>query len=149
MEEQDGLTLHLKRVVPAPSELVFRMQTEPDLLARWWGPNGFSVPSIELDVRVGGHYRIAMKPPDGDQFHLVGEYRAVDAPNRLTYTFRWEPPDPDDRDTVVSVSLADQGDSCTVTVDQGIFATEARRALHVQGWEESLDRLEDVTTTHG
>ena len=57
------LTLHLRRVLPAPPALVFRMHVEPDLLAQWWGPKGFSVPSVELDVRVGGSYRIAMRPP--------------------------------------------------------------------------------------
>jgi len=58
------LTLHLRRVLPAPPALVFRMHVEPVLSAQWWGPKGFSVPNVELDVRVGGRHRIAMQPPD-------------------------------------------------------------------------------------
>ena len=142
------LALHLDRVLPAPRELVFRMNAEPDLLAQWWGPKGFTAPSVELDVRVGGRYRIEMQPPDGDRFVLSGEFREVDHDSRLAYTFRWEPPDPDDRETVVVVSLQDRGGSTALAVDQEPFATEARRALHEQGWNESLDRLEELISRH-
>ncbi len=69
----DGLLLRVQRVLAAPRPLVFRMHVEPDQLARWWGPNGFTAPSIDLDVRVGGGYRIEMQPPDGDRFFLSGE----------------------------------------------------------------------------
>ena len=138
------LVSHVERVLRAPPELVFRMHTEPDLLARWWGPKGFTAPSVELDVREGGRYRIAMQPPEGDRFHLSGEFREVNPGTRLVYTFRWEPPDPDDRETVVVVSLRNRGESTALTVDQESFATEARRTLHEQGWNDSLDRLEEL-----
>jgi len=138
----DELTLHLKRVLPAPRPLVFRMHAEPDQLAKWWGPKGFTAPRIEFDLRVGGGYRIAMQPPDGDLFYLSGEFREVDPPTRLAYTFRWEDPHPDDRETLVTFSLGDLGESTELIVDQGVFATEARRALHEQGWTEGLDRLQ-------
>jgi uncharacterized protein YndB with AHSA1/START domain len=138
------LTLHLERLISAPPALVFRMHSEPDLLAQWWGPKGFSVPSAELDVRVGGGYRIAMQPPDGEAFILSGEFREVDPPVRLAYTFRWEPPDPDDRETVVTLTLHAAGRSTRLTVEQGSFTTEGRRSLHEQGWSDTLDRLEQV-----
>jgi len=84
----DELTLHLDRVLPAPRSVVFSALIEPDELAKWWGPKGFAAPSIELKPHVGGTYRIAMQPPDGELFHLSGEFRDVDAPARLAYTFR-------------------------------------------------------------
>ena len=139
-----GLRLHLERVLPAPPERVFALSTEPQLLGQWWGPNGFSVPSVEVDARVGGRYRIEMQPPSGDAFFLSGEFREVEPGSRLVYTFRWEPPDPDDRETVVVLSLRTLGESTALTVDHGDFATEERRALHVQGWSESIDRLEEL-----
>jgi len=142
----DELTLLLERVLPAPRSLVFRMHAEPELLARWWGPRGFTAPSVELDLRVGGGYRIEMQPPDGDRFFLAGQFRRVDPPAHLGYTFRWEDPDPDDRETIVAFSLRDLGESTEVIVEQGVFATEARRALHEQGWTETLDRLLDLIT---
>ena len=136
-------SLHLERVLPAPRSRVFRMHAEPDLLARWWGPRGFSVPEVELDLRVGGAYRITMQPPEGEVFLLVGEFQEIEADRRLVYTFRWEPPDPDDRETLVTVAFGDVGTSTEMTVDQRGFATEARRSLHIEGWTESLDRLQE------
>ena len=136
------LNIHVERVVPAPRPLVFRVSTVPEDLARWWGPKGFNIPSVSVDLRVGGAYRITMQPPEGERFVLSGEFRDVVAPERLEYTFNWEPPDPDDRETVVVFSLRDRGDFTEVAVDQGMFATEARRALHEGGWTESLERLE-------
>jgi uncharacterized protein YndB with AHSA1/START domain len=138
------LRLRLRRVLPVPPAAVFKAHTNPEELAKWWGPKGFTVPAIELDLRVGGSYRIAMQPPDGDVFHLSGEFRAVEPPERLSYTFRWDPPDTDDRETVVAISLRDLGGSTEMIVDQGIFATEERRGIHDQGWTDSLDRLEEL-----
>lgn len=146
MSELNELTLHLKRVLSAPRSAVFKAHTEPGELAKWWGPKGFTAPSIEIDLRVGGSYRIAMQPPEGDPFHLSGEFLEVEPPSRLAYTFRWEEPTPDDRETVVTFSLADLGGSTEVIVDQGLFATEERRALHEQGWTETLDRLQQFVT---
>jgi uncharacterized protein YndB with AHSA1/START domain len=136
------LALEMKRVIRAPRPLVFKALTEPDELAKWWGPRGFTAPSVEVDLRVGGSYRIAMQPPDRDLFYLAGEFREVDPPTRLAYTFRWEDPDPDDQETVVTLTLADLNESTELVFKQREFATEGRRALHEQGWTDSLDRLE-------
>jgi uncharacterized protein YndB with AHSA1/START domain len=147
MADSGGLTLRLRRELPAPRPVVFGACVEPDELAQWWGPHGFTTPQIELDLRVGGGYRFGMQPPDGELFHLSGEFLAIEPPARLVYTFRWEEPDPDDRETVVDLSLGDRGDSTEVVVVQSGFATEARRALHVDGWTDSLDRLHEVLSS--
>jgi uncharacterized protein YndB with AHSA1/START domain len=143
------LGLHMERVIPAARPLVFKALTEPDMLAKWWGPSGFTAPSVEVDLRVGGSYRIAMQPPDGDLFYLSGEFREVDPPARLAYTFWWEDPDPDDQETVVTLALRDLGESTELIFTQGDFATEARRALHQQGWTDSLDRLQELMSQGG
>jgi uncharacterized protein YndB with AHSA1/START domain len=142
--QPDELTLRMKRIVRAPASAVFRACTEPEELAKWWGPRGFTTPIIELDLRVGGCYRFAMQPPEGDLFHLTGEFREVDPPSRLVYTFVWEPPDPDDRETVVTLAFHKVDGSTKVDFTQGVFATEARRALHEQGWTESFERLQEL-----
>ena len=145
--DSDELTLHLERVLSAPPATVFGVLVKPEELAKWWGPKGFTSPRIEIDPRVGGTYRIAMQPPEGELFHLSGEFRDVDAPARLAYTFRWEEPTPDDRETVVTLLLRDRGGSTRLSVDQGAFATEERRALHERGWTESLDRLQELISS--
>jgi uncharacterized protein YndB with AHSA1/START domain len=136
--------LHLERVLPAPPAVVFSALTEPTELAKWWGPRGFTSPSVQIDRRVGGSYRILMQPPEGEAFYLTGEFREVDPPSRLAYTFRWEDPDPDDQENVVTLSLRDLGDSTELVLDQGPFATEGRWALHRDGWTDAFDRLETL-----
>jgi len=140
----DGLTLRLMRVLPSPRAVVYSALTDPAELAKWWGPRGFTAPSVEFDPHVGGSYRIAMQPPDGALFHLSGEFREVDPPFRLAYTFRWDPPDPADRETVVTLSLQERVEGTEVLLMQGEFATEERRALHAQGWGDSFGRLEQA-----
>jgi len=139
-----GLVLRLERILPAPRTDVYRALTDPGELAKWWGPRGFSVPRAEFDPRVGDSYRIAMQPPGGDLFHLAGEFLDVDPPARLGYTFRSDPPDPDDRETVAELSLEERGEVTEVLLTQGEFATEERLALHRQGWTDSLERLEEL-----
>ena len=137
----NGLTLEMNRALPAAHSLVFEVFTDPDELARWWGPEGFSTPSLEFDPRVGERYRIEMQPPEGSAFFLTGEFRVVDPPTRLAYTFRWEDPDPDDVETVVDLSFRDFGESTEIVFTQGLFKTEARRELHRDGWTDSFNKL--------
>jgi uncharacterized protein YndB with AHSA1/START domain len=136
------LVLHLERLLEAPRERVFAACVEPEQLAEWWGPAGFAVPELELDARDGGRYRITMQPPDGEAFHLRGVFREVEPPGRLVYTFEWEEPDPDDRETLVALSFLAHAEGTKLLLEQGTFATESRYALHEAGWTETLDRLE-------
>ncbi len=143
-ERANGLVLELKRVLQASRERIFRALTEPAELATWWGPQGFTIPEIDLDLRVGGRYRFTMQPPHGEPFHLSGEFLAIDAPSRLAYNFRWEEPDPDDRTTVVTLSLLEVGQATELSLRQGEFATEARLALHRDGWTASFTKLREL-----
>jgi uncharacterized protein YndB with AHSA1/START domain len=137
----------MKRVLHAPRSAVFSALTEPEELAKWWGPHGFTVPSVELDLRVGGRYRIEMQPPEGDAFYLTGEFREIDPPARLAYTFRWEDPTPDDRETLVTLSLRELGESTELVFTQGTFAAERRLALHTAGWTDGFERLEKLMSS--
>ena len=143
MAPQSGdLILEMKRVLPATPSVVFGAFSDSNELAKWWGPEGFTTPSLEFDPRVGESYRIEMQPPDGHAFYLAGEFREVDAPVRLAYTFIWEDPDTEDVETLVTLSFRDFGESTEVALTQATFKTEARRALHHDGWTDSFDKLE-------
>lgn len=139
-----GRVLELECVLNAQAEQIFRMLTEPSELAKWWGPLGFTTPEIELDLTVGGGYRFTMQPPEGDPFHLSGQFVDIDRPSRLAYTFRWEEPDPDDRETVVKLTLHAVGEATKVVLWHGDFATEARLALHRSGWTDSFEKLREL-----
>ena len=144
---QGPFALQLRRLLPAPPERVFAALTQPDDLARWWGPRLFTTPEIELDLREGGRYRFTMQPPDGEPFHLSGEYLEITPPSWLAYSFRWEEPAPDDRETVVTLVLDAFGEATELTVRQGDFATGDRLVLHRSGWTDSLDKLSALLRT--
>ena len=145
MSDASGpLVLELRWTLGTSPQRIFRALTDPAELPMWWGPSGFTTPEIRIDLRVGGGYRFGMQPPDGDLFHLVGEFLEIDAPHRLAYTFRWEDPDPDDLETVVRLSLEADGSRTLVSLQQSPFATEARLALHRNGWTDSLQRLTEL-----
>ena len=143
-EETGGLVLNLECMLTAPPEEVFRMLTEPSELVKWWGPHGFIIPAAELNLAEGGRYRFRMTPPDGEPFHLSGGFLEIDPPWHLVYTFRWEEPAPDDRETVVDLSLGSTGEGTRVTLSQGPFLTGERLDLHRNGWTESFEKLQAV-----
>jgi uncharacterized protein YndB with AHSA1/START domain len=145
MNEESGLRrLTLNYVLGVPRERVFRMLTEPAELVKWWGPHGIMLLTADVDLRIGGGYRFVMKPSEGPAFHLSGQFLSVDPPDGLSYTFEYEEPTPDDRETVVSLALEDRGQDTVLSLTQGVFATEERLALHRVGWSDSLERLKAV-----
>jgi uncharacterized protein YndB with AHSA1/START domain len=142
MSRSEELRLEITRVFAAIPSVVFANFGDSSELAKWWGPEGFSVGSVVFDPRVGETYRIEMQPPDGEAFFLAGEFRQVDPPAHLAFSFVYENPDPDDLENLVSLSFEDLGESTNVSLTQAPFKTEARRALHHDGWSDSFDRLE-------
>jgi uncharacterized protein YndB with AHSA1/START domain len=144
MNAGDGLWLRMNRVLPAPRTEIWTAMTDPAQVRRWWGPRGFSVPALEFEPAVGDSLRITMQPPEGEAFHLDGEFREVDPPSLLAFTFRWDPPEPDDRETVVRLSVRDRGPRTEVDLEQGEFATQERLTLHDDGWSESFEKLEEL-----
>jgi uncharacterized protein YndB with AHSA1/START domain len=140
--EPSDLTLELERTVPATPATVFAAFTDERQLARWWGPSGFTIPSVDFEPGPGRRYRIEMQPPEGDSFYLAGEFREVDPPSRLAFTFAWEDPDSDDVKNLVELSFQDRGEATAVSLSQGPFKTEERRQLHHDGWSDSFHKLE-------
>ncbi len=78
--------LVLTRTIDAPRELVWKAWTDPNHVAQWWGPHGFTNPVCELDVRPSGAIRIDMRGPDGAVYPMAGIYQAIDVPERLVFT---------------------------------------------------------------
>lgn len=145
MNGHDGrFVLEQERVFDARPEQVFGLFTEPTELAKWWGPHGFATPEIHIDLRVGGSLRFTMQPPDGEPFHLSGEFLKIEFPTELAFTFRWDEPVPDDRETVVELSLDSLDGRTIVTLTQGEFATMERLDLHRSGWTDSFEKLDAV-----
>ncbi|HEU0053538.1 MAG TPA: SRPBCC domain-containing protein, partial [Longimicrobium sp.] len=73
------------RVFDAPRELVFDAWTDPAAVAEWFGPDGFTITTYEMDVRPGGVWRFTMHGPDGTDFPNRVDYHEVVRPERLVY----------------------------------------------------------------
>jgi uncharacterized protein YndB with AHSA1/START domain len=143
----EGFVLRLERRLSAPREVVYGRLTDPTELARWWGPKGFTVPAIDFEPTVGRSYRISMQPPEGELFYLTGEFLEVEPPATLAFTFRWEPPHEDDRETTATLALEELEHATMLRLTQGDFTTPERHALHEGGWTVSIDRLEELLRT--
>jgi uncharacterized protein YndB with AHSA1/START domain len=136
----DKAELILTRVFDAPRELVFAAWTEAEHLKRWFGPNGFTIPIAESEVRPGGAFRVCMRAPDGTDYWAKGVYREIVAPERIVCTMSGEGTEGNITDTLLTVTFAPQAGKTRVIVHQtGIPPTERRGAS--QGWSESLDKL--------
>ncbi len=76
----------ITRIFDAPPERVFKAWTDPKQFAAWWGPKDFTNPICEVDARLGGSYKIAMRSPDGVNFPMHGVYKEIDSPKRIVMT---------------------------------------------------------------
>src|SRR5689334_254804 len=87
--------LQLRRTYPASRVQVFAAWTQIEMLKRWWGvAEGYTVPVAEIDLRVGGKYRLGMLPPNGEKlFMLSGEYQVIEPPEKLVFTWGLEQPE--------------------------------------------------------
>ncbi len=141
--------LRITRTFPAPRERVFAAFTEPELLKQWWGPAGFSLPSVSVELHTGGRYRFGMQPPHGDVMYLVGTFREITRPDRLVYTWAWE--HQPEMETVVTIDFHEAEGDTEVVVSQERFPSVEELQQHVFGWEGGLDRLQDILrrTEHG
>jgi uncharacterized protein YndB with AHSA1/START domain len=136
--------LVITRILDAPPSLVFKFWTEPSHLVRWWGPKGFTAPSVEMDVRPGGAWRACIRSPEGTDHWMQGVYREVVEPLRLVFTFAWE----DDQgapghQTLVTVTFAEHDGKTRLTFHQAVFESMESRDWHQSGWSECFDRLEN------
>jgi uncharacterized protein YndB with AHSA1/START domain len=133
-------SLIIKRRFKAPPAQVYGAWTEPAQLARWFGPAQARTLRAEADVRVGGRYHIVFVGPDGEEHDVSGIYREVVANRKLVFTWAWRTMP--ERESLVTVTLADDGDGTLLTLTHEQFFDEPARDRHRSGWNGALDKLE-------
>jgi uncharacterized protein YndB with AHSA1/START domain len=136
--------LWIRRSFDAPRELVFACWTDPERLSKWCCPKDFTLPFSEGEIRTGGWFKICMRAPDGTDHWLSGTYKEVVAPEKVVFSHRWldESGQPG-HETMVTITLAEEGDRTRLTLHQAFFQSEASRDGHQEGWSETLDNLEE------
>lgn len=137
----EGLKLQVSKVIRAKRERVFEAWTKPEIMQRWFGPEGMSCNDAKLDVRVGGEYRIEVTAAaTGKVSWASGVYQEV-VPNellRFTWLGCWRA----DEESVVTVSLRDVEGGTEVTITHERVADAQGMAGYEQGWTGSLTKLE-------
>jgi uncharacterized protein YndB with AHSA1/START domain len=141
-----GKELVLTRVFDAPRELVWKIWTDANHVAAWWGPNGFTTPRCDWEARPGAYIYVEMKAPDGTIYPMTGKFDEVVAPERLVFTSAV----PDGKGGSLfevhnTVTLTEQGGKTTQTLRARVVSKRPGADVYLagmeQGWGQSLDRL--------
>lgn len=135
-----GRAIQVTRMLDAPRDLVWRVWTEPEHVARWWGPEGYTNTIHEMDVRVGGRWRLTMHGPDGADHLNEMVFHEVAEPERLVYRHGPEPL------FLATITFEEQGGMTKVTL-HALFDTRRQRDEvvekfnAVQGAHQTLGKL--------
>lgn len=135
--------LRLARTLPAPSSVVFKALTSPELLLQWWAAGDDCETCLaEIDLRPEGVWRLGMRFPGRRTPHIChGVYRQL-GPHRLIFTWTWESPPIHAGTTVVSIELTDLGSQTRLDLAHRYFWNEKHMSGHRRGWDGCLDHLE-------
>jgi uncharacterized protein YndB with AHSA1/START domain len=134
--------LVITHLLDAPRAMVFRAWTESKQAMQWWGPEGFTVVAVEMDLRPGGAWRKCMRSPEGRDYWRRGIYREVVAPERLVFTYVSDDPlgEPG-HETLVTVTFAERGDRTMMILRHSGFESVPARDSHRGGWTSCIERF--------
>ncbi len=135
----DGITLVVRRTIRAAAHRIFDAWTQPEHLRAWWGPRPVTCSGAEVDLRVGGRYRIDNAIPDGSTVVIEGEFREIIRPRKLVYT--WRMSGEAEETSLVTVRFEPRGAATEVVIVHEQVPTEATRGSHEEGWNGCLDGL--------
>ena len=139
---RSDLELVVTRIIDAPRRLVFAAWTQPEQVARWWGPQGFVTTHCDMDIRPGGAFRCCMRSPTGTDHWKRGVYREIVEPERIVFTFAWEDADGNPgHELLTTVTFEDLGKQTRLTLHQADFETADRCDDHRGGWTSCLERF--------
>jgi len=135
-------TLRSTKTIPATIEKVFEAWTKPAVMAEWFAPtDDFTSSGVDVDLRVGGNYRVDMRPKNSTEvFKHWGQYCRIEPPTLLSFT--WNSGHlPDAPETQVTVELRPNGELTDLTLIHERFRDETLRDRHGVGWTGCLNRL--------
>jgi uncharacterized protein YndB with AHSA1/START domain len=146
----EDTTLRIERLIDAPPDVVFRAWTTREAMEVWYRDgDDFEARVLELDLRVGGSYRIEFGPAGQPPYLEYGTYREIDPPHRLVMSETLEVGDNGWRDTTVTVVFEEQdGKTRFVLVHEG-FPSRHQRDAAAGGWPGFVDRIEALLARSG
>jgi len=139
-----GRELILTRMFDAPRDLVWKAWTDPSRAIAWWGPRQYPATAMDMDVRVGGKWRICLTGVEnGRALWQHGVFKEVSEPNRLVFTFVWEEEGERGIENLVTIEFEDCGSKTQMTFRHAPFVSVGERDGHSYGWSSAFDRLDD------
>ena len=137
-------TIRLHRVFRAPPERVYRAFLDPQAMAKWLPPHGFTCVVHRMDANVGGVFRMSFKNFANGQVHSFGgEYLALTPGEYISYTDKFDDPDlPGEMKVDISLKATSVGADIQIT-QSGIPSVIPTEACYL-GWQESLDQLANI-----
>ncbi|HEX2581016.1 MAG TPA: SRPBCC domain-containing protein [Dongiaceae bacterium] len=132
--------LIVRRFFEASAERLFRAWTDPERIVTWFGPKGMTCLAAEIDLRVGGHYHLSNRLPNGAPLEIFGEYVHIDPCRELIFSWRTGPSNGPER---VTVRFLPAGEGTEVEIIHEHIPDRATRDQHESGWNGSLDRLNE------
>jgi uncharacterized protein YndB with AHSA1/START domain len=132
--------IEIRKTIRASQQRVYDAWTKEEELKRWHAPGPLTVDRAEVDVRVGGVYRIHMLEPSGVEHRVVGTFREVDPPRRLAYSWQWETGD-DQTVSNVTIDFIERGAETEVVLKHDGFSREEANESHLQGWTSIMEKL--------
>jgi uncharacterized protein YndB with AHSA1/START domain len=128
----------ITRVVDAPRRLVWEVWTSPEHLPNWLtGPDGWTMPLCEIDLRPWGSWRYVYRKSNGSAMTLRGSYCEVAPPERLVHTESWGAEWPE---TVNTMVLTESGGQTTITITVLYSSREARDAALQTGAKSGMNQ---------
>lgn len=135
-------SLSLSRRYPVSPEKVWHAWTDPEAIKRWFGPApGEPVSAAELDVRVGGRFRIVFGGPDGKMHECAGVYKEVVPNRKLVFTWTWPRTTPE-RESLVTIVFKAVSAGTEIAFKHEQLFDESVRDAHKQGWSGALAKLD-------
>jgi uncharacterized protein YndB with AHSA1/START domain len=141
-EESDNV-VRIERIFTAAAEDVFDAWTSPEVMRRWFRPGpDWGTGRAEVDLRVGGKVRVAMRRPDGTEAGARGEYTHIDRPHRLV--MHWTFDDDVSNEQLIDLTFSESEGSTRVLMINSGISTFERRDGQDRGWHACLDELARV-----
>ena len=143
----DHRRLEVSRLIRADQDRVFSAWTDPAMIVQWWGAGGVKCTAAEIDLTVGGAYRIANQAPDGTTMWITGTFSQVNPPHNLAYTWAMEPITNNSTHSFVEVKFQEKEEGTLVSIIQTQIDSPEAREIHLQGWIGCLEGLDQLMTT--
>ena len=143
------LDLSLRRIFNVTPERLFRAWTDADELVKWFGPDGVTTEIAEVDLTIGGAYRLVMRLPQGDEVIHHGVYREILANKKLVFTWvldgqSCDGSESESCETVVTVFFNNQDEGTELVIIHDFLPSETSRDNHSFGWTGCVESLEKL-----